>query len=77
MIDIDRRAFFAYLGGAAAVAGMSAEARADALENFLAATTAAAFSSALRVTMSRGRILCFSNASTRSPDAKAYWSRVS
>ena len=47
MIDIDRRAFFAYLGGAAAVAGMSAEARADALENFLAATTAAAAASAV------------------------------
>jgi hypothetical protein len=38
MIHIDRRAFLASLGGAAAVAGMSAEARADALENYLSAS---------------------------------------
>jgi hypothetical protein len=50
MIDIDRRAFIAYLGGAAAVAGMTAEARADALETYLAASvaTGAAVSTATR-----------------------------
>jgi hypothetical protein len=37
MQNIDRRAFIAFLGGSAAVAGMSAEARADALEHYLAA----------------------------------------
>src|SRR6478736_7343398 len=41
MIDIDRRAFIAYLGGAAAVAGKTPDARADALENYLAASLAA------------------------------------
>ena len=40
MISIDRRAFFSWVGGAAAVAGMTAEARADALETFLAASVA-------------------------------------
>src|SRR5690349_19655002 len=35
MMNIDRRAFFTYLGGSAAVAAMSAEAKADALENYL------------------------------------------
>jgi hypothetical protein len=35
MIEIDRRAFIASLGGAAAVGAMSHEARADALEDFL------------------------------------------
>ena len=34
-MEIDRRAFFASLGGAAAVAGMDAEARADALEDYM------------------------------------------
>ena len=34
-LDIDRRAFFAKLGGAAAVAALSTEARADALEHEL------------------------------------------
>ena len=38
MSRIDRRDFIAYLGGAAAVAGMTAEAKADAIENYLAAT---------------------------------------
>jgi hypothetical protein len=37
-IHLDRRAFITFLGGAAAVAGMSPEARADALENYLAAS---------------------------------------
>jgi hypothetical protein len=41
MLEIDRRAFFAYLGGAAAIAGMTPEARADALENYLAASITA------------------------------------
>ncbi len=35
MMNIDRRAFFTYLGGSAAVAALSAEAKADALENYL------------------------------------------
>ena len=35
MLNIDRRAFFTYLGGSAAVAAMSAEAKADALEDYL------------------------------------------
>ena len=35
MIEVDRRAFFATLGGAAAVAAMSSEAKADALEDYL------------------------------------------
>lgn len=35
MLDVDRRAFIASLGGPAAVALMSAEAKADALENHL------------------------------------------
>src|SRR5713101_4568923 len=35
MIDIDRRKFFTSLGGVAAVAAMSSEAKADALEDFL------------------------------------------
>jgi len=51
MIDIDRRAFIACLGGAAVVAGMTPETKADALENFLAAslaTGAAAASAAAR-----------------------------
>lgn len=34
-MELDRRAFFAGLGGAAAVAGMSSEAKADALEDFM------------------------------------------
>ncbi len=33
--DLDRRTFFAGLGGAAAIAAMSSEAKADALEDFL------------------------------------------
>ncbi len=40
MMGIDRRALFAYLGGTAAVAAMSQEARADALETFLASSVA-------------------------------------
>jgi hypothetical protein len=36
MIQIDRRKLFAWMGGAAAVAAMSSEAKADALEEFLA-----------------------------------------
>jgi hypothetical protein len=36
--DIDRRAFISFLGGTAAVAAMSPDARADALENYLAAS---------------------------------------
>jgi hypothetical protein len=40
MIEIDRRAFFASLGGVAAVAAMSDEAKADALEHQLIAQTA-------------------------------------
>lgn len=40
--DIDRRAFIAFLGGTAAVAAMSADARADALENYLAASISGA-----------------------------------
>src|SRR5690554_5931082 len=35
MIELDRRAFIASLGGAAAVSLMSHEARADALEHYL------------------------------------------
>lgn len=35
MIELDRRHFFASLGGAAAVAAMSAEAKADALEDYM------------------------------------------
>jgi hypothetical protein len=35
-MEIDRRAFFASMGGAAAVAAMSHEARADALEHYMA-----------------------------------------
>lgn len=42
MMDIDRRAFIAWLGGAAAVAAMNQEARADALEHYLAANISAA-----------------------------------
>ena len=38
MLTIDRRAFITYLGGSAAVAAMTAEAKADALETYLAAT---------------------------------------
>jgi hypothetical protein len=41
MIRIDRRAFIASLGGATAVAAMSADARADALENHLSASLSA------------------------------------
>ena len=37
MLNIDRRHFIAALGGSAAVASMSAEAKADALENYLIA----------------------------------------
>src|SRR5688500_18025526 len=40
MQNIDRRALFTFLGGSAVVAAMSAEARADALENYMAATVA-------------------------------------
>src|SRR5207247_9149130 len=35
---IDRRSFFNFLGGSAAVAALSTEARADALERYLTAT---------------------------------------
>src|SRR5580704_7621628 len=35
MLEVDRRAFFASLGGAAAVAAMSPEAKADALEHHM------------------------------------------
>ena len=35
-MEIDRRAFFAFLGGPAAVAAMSHEAKADALEHYMA-----------------------------------------
>ena len=38
MQSVDRRAFFTFLGGSAAVAAMTPEARADALENYLTAT---------------------------------------
>jgi hypothetical protein len=51
MIAIDRRAFIASLGGATAVAAMSADARADALEGYLSAsisTAAAAAATAQR-----------------------------
>src|SRR2546425_8333519 len=34
-MEIDRRAFIASLGGAAAVAGMDSEAKADALEHYM------------------------------------------
>src|SRR5688572_8487043 len=47
MIVIDRRAFFAFLGGAAVVARMTPEARADGLESFLAANIGAAAASAV------------------------------
>ena len=40
MQNIDRRAFIAFLGGTAAAAGMTADARADALEHYLAANLA-------------------------------------
>jgi hypothetical protein len=40
MPTIDRRHFIAYLGGSTAVAAMSAEAKADAIENYLAANVA-------------------------------------
>src|SRR5688500_434904 len=42
MQSVDRRAFFTFLGGSAAVAAMSPEAKADALENYLTATVAEA-----------------------------------
>ena len=35
MLEVDRRAFFASLGGAGAVAAMSPEAKADALEHHM------------------------------------------
>ena len=38
MLNIDRRSFFNYLGGSAAVAALSAEAKADALEGYLNST---------------------------------------
>jgi len=38
---IDRRGFLAFIGGATAAAGLSAEARADAIEHYLAANLAA------------------------------------
>src|SRR5688572_15363639 len=40
MQSIDRRALFTFLGGSAAVAAMSAAAKADGLENYLTATVA-------------------------------------
>jgi hypothetical protein len=40
VVNIDRRDFIAFLGGSAAVASMSAEAKADALEDYLTATEA-------------------------------------
>jgi len=40
MPDIDRRDFIAFLGGAAAVAGMSADAKAEGIERYLAAAAA-------------------------------------
>ena len=40
MVSIDRRNFIAFLGGSAAVASMSAEAKADALEDYLTANIA-------------------------------------
>jgi hypothetical protein len=40
MQSIDRRALFTFLGGSAAVAAMSAAAKADGLENFMTATVA-------------------------------------
>jgi hypothetical protein len=49
MIHIDRRAFIASLGGATAVAAMSAEARADALENYLSASISTAAAAAATV----------------------------
>ncbi len=42
-----------------------------------AATTVAAFSSASRVTMWRGRRPCSSSRMTVRPEASAYWSRDS
>jgi hypothetical protein len=41
MQNIDRRAFIAFLGGSTAVAAMTADAKADALEHYLAANLAA------------------------------------
>jgi len=49
MIHIDRRAFIASLGGATAVAAMSAEARADALENYLSVSISTAAAAAATV----------------------------
>jgi hypothetical protein len=49
MIAIDRRAFIASLGGATAVAAMSADARADALEGYLSASISAAAAAAATV----------------------------
>jgi hypothetical protein len=40
MPDIDRRDFIAFLGGAAAVAGMTADAKAEGIERYLAAAAA-------------------------------------
>src|SRR5687767_14934655 len=48
MQNVDRRAFFTYLGGTAAVAAMSAEAKADALENYLTATVDSGGGSAVK-----------------------------
>ncbi|HEY8508254.1 MAG TPA: hypothetical protein VIL32_07860 [Steroidobacteraceae bacterium] len=48
MLKIDRRDFFAFVGGSAAVAAMSQEARADALEDYLAANVAGSATSARR-----------------------------
>src|SRR6187551_33372 len=42
MPTIDRRHFIAFLGGSTAVAGLSAEAKADAIENYLAANVTGA-----------------------------------
>ena len=42
MLSVDRRHFIASVGGAAVVAGMSADAKADALEHYLSANLAAA-----------------------------------
>ena len=49
MLNIDRRHFIASLGGAAAVAGMSADAKADALEHYLSANLAAGAAGAAAV----------------------------
>ena len=43
----------------------------------VAATTTAAFSNASRVQMSRGRMLASIRRTTASPEATAYWSRLS